>query len=81
MSLPGAKGRAKLRGDRNGASSSQNELGREQSDEQRGVGFREGKPEGSVGEQLLCGVSGVGDSQTQPVSQGMVEFDITVHST
>lgn len=49
--LPGAKGIVEHRGGRNGASSSQNELGRGQSDKQRGVAVKEADPEGLAGEQ------------------------------
>lgn len=54
--LPGAKGTVEHREDRNGASSSQNELGRGQRDKQRGVGVEEANPEGLAGEQhrSLC---------------------------
>lgn len=49
--LPGAKGAVEHREDSNGASSSQNELGKGQSDQQRGVAVEEANPEGLAGEQ------------------------------
>lgn len=55
-------------------SSSQNELGRGQSDKQRGVGVREAKPEGFAGEQRCsrCMESRVQvrNGRRQPVPRG-----------
>lgn len=51
LCLPGAKGAVQHKEDRNGASSSQKELGRAQSDKQRGVAVEEANPEGLAGEQ------------------------------
>lgn len=75
----------KLREDRNGASSSQNELGRGQSDKRRGVGVREANPEGFAGEQRCsrCMESRVQvrNGRRQPVPRGEVVVDAAVRST
>lgn len=66
-------------------SSSQNELGRGQSDKQRGVGVREAKPEGFAGEQRCsrCMESRVQvrNGRRQPVPRGEVVVDAAARST
>lgn len=61
--LPGAKGTVEHRGGRNGASSSQNELGRGQSDKQRRVAVKEADPEGLAGEQHRSTAQGLGSGR------------------
>lgn len=83
--LPEAKGTVKLREDRNDASSSQNELGREQSDKQRGVGVKEPRAEGFAGERHRSRGMGTGvqasSGHTQPVPRGEVVVDTAVPSS
>lgn len=82
--LPGAEGAVEHREGRTDASSSQNELGRGQSDKQRGVAVEEANPEGLAGEQQrsLCAGSRLRDGQGQllpgwePPARAAVQGDV-----